>query len=112
MRFGSTTARSEALFEKVENSSILVRITQVRSRGAKLRGDEGINLPESNPSPSGHDIKRLENLPFVVEHADVVEISFANTKWHSFLRGPAYLYFVLFALVSVVPQVRIPYKTY
>jgi pyruvate kinase len=33
--------------EKVENSRILVRITQVRSRGAKLRGDKGINLPES-----------------------------------------------------------------
>jgi pyruvate kinase len=65
--------------EKVENSRILVRITQVRSRGAKLRGDKGINLPESALRLAAMTSKDLEDLTFVAQHADVVELSFANT---------------------------------
>jgi pyruvate kinase len=65
--------------EKVEASRILVRITQTRARGAKLRADKGINLPESHLSLAALTSEDLANLPFVAEHADVVELSFANS---------------------------------
>ncbi len=64
--------------EKIENDHLLVRITQTRVGGAKLRADKGINLPESSlrlPALSAQDI---EDLAFVVQHADIVELSFAN----------------------------------
>jgi len=65
--------------EQVENSRVLVRITQVRSQGAKLRGDKGINLPESALRLPAMTSKDLEDLTFVAQHADIVELSFANT---------------------------------
>jgi pyruvate kinase len=55
--------------EKVENSRVLVRITQVRLRGEKLRGDKGINLPESALRLAPMTPKDLEDLSFVVQHA-------------------------------------------
>ena len=65
--------------EMVEKTRALVRITQVRLRGEKLRGDKGINLPDSALRLAAMTAKDLEDLPFVAEHADVVELSFANT---------------------------------
>jgi pyruvate kinase len=65
--------------EKVEVSRVLIRITQARLEGEKLRGDKGINLPESALRLAAMTSKDLEDLSFVAEHADVVELSFANT---------------------------------
>ena len=65
--------------EKVENTQVLVRITQVRLQGEKLRGDKGINLPDSDLRLAAMTAKDLEDLSFVAQHADVVELSFANT---------------------------------
>jgi pyruvate kinase len=64
--------------EKVGDNQVLVRITHARSRGSKLRADKGINLPESDLGLAALTAKDLEDLPFVAEHADVVELSFAN----------------------------------
>jgi pyruvate kinase len=64
--------------EKVEAGRVLVRITHTRARGAKLRADKGINLPESHLHLAALTSADLANLPFVAEHADVVELSFAN----------------------------------
>ncbi len=64
--------------EKVEDSRVLVRITQAPLQGEKLRGDKGINLPESALRLAAMTAKDLEDLSFVAQHADVVELSFAN----------------------------------
>lgn len=64
--------------EKVEAERVLVRITRTRLRGEKLRADKGINLPESNLRLPALTAKDIEDLTFVAEHADVVELSFAN----------------------------------
>ncbi|MCA9014283.1 MAG: hypothetical protein KDA77_03020 [Planctomycetaceae bacterium] len=66
------------VIEKVESTRVLVRITQARLSGAKLRADKGINLPESNLSLNALTAQDLADLSFVVRHADVVEMSFAN----------------------------------
>lgn len=65
--------------EKVEDARVHVRISQARFRGERLRGDKGINLPESALRLAAMTIKDLADLEFVAEHADLVELSFANT---------------------------------
>ncbi len=67
------------LIEKVEDRQILVRITQVRFGGARLRANKGINLPESTLRLAALTAKDLEDLAFAAQHADVVELSFANS---------------------------------
>lgn len=65
--------------DRVEGDRIFVRITRTRPGGEKLRADKGINLPESRLVLSALTSKDLEDLRFVSLHADVVELSFANT---------------------------------
>jgi pyruvate kinase len=65
--------------EKIEAGQVLVRITHARMKGAKLRADRGINLPESRLRLPALTAKDVEDLGFVARHADVVELSFANT---------------------------------
>lgn len=65
--------------EKVEPSRVFVRINHARLRGAKLRGDKGINVPDSDLRLAALTAKDLEDLPFVTQHADVVELSFPST---------------------------------
>jgi pyruvate kinase len=65
--------------EKVEDTRVHVRVNQARLQGEKLQGDKGINLPESDLRLAAMNAKDLEDLAFVAKHADVVELSFANT---------------------------------
>lgn len=66
------------LMEQVEADRIVIRITHARLRGEKLRADKGINLPDSNLRLAAMTAKDLEDLSFVAQHADVIELSFAN----------------------------------
>ncbi len=67
------------VIENVEHARALVRITHASAAGERLRGNKGINLPESTLRLPALTPDDLENLPFVAEHADVVELSFANS---------------------------------
>src|SRR5262249_12324448 len=67
------------VIERVESDRVLVRITHARPGGEKLRADKGINLPESDLHLPALTDKDLADLHFVAEHADVVELSFANS---------------------------------
>jgi pyruvate kinase len=65
--------------EKSNRAGLHVRITRARQRGEKLRADKGINLPDSPlrlPALTGQD---RDDLRFIVEHADMVAMSFANS---------------------------------
>ena len=66
------------VIEEVQSECALVRITQTRLRGEKLRAAKGINLPDSNLRLPALTAEDLEDLSFVAQHADVVELSFAN----------------------------------
>jgi pyruvate kinase len=64
--------------EKVHAQYLVVRITQAREKGERLRSDKGINLPDSHlrlPALTEKDIRDLE---FVVRHADAVNYSFVR----------------------------------
>ena len=56
----------------------VVEITYAREMGAKLKADKGINLPETKWHISGLTEKDKNDLKFVAEHADVVNMSFVN----------------------------------
>ncbi len=66
------------IIERTEPEQVLVRITQAQPNGDKLRGEKGINLPESNLHIKALTEQDLEDLKFVVAHADMVGLSFAN----------------------------------
>jgi len=64
----------------VSADEILVEITHAKTQGSKLKADKGINLPLSNLNISGLTEKDKEDLKFVAEHADAVNLSFVNSK--------------------------------
>jgi len=65
--------------EHVGASAVTVRITHAPAKGYRLRADKGINLPESHLRLSALTDKDRDDLRFVAAHADVVELSFANS---------------------------------
>lgn len=67
------------VIEKVEQARVLVRITQDHVNTLKLRADKGINLPESDLRLAALTAKDIEDLSFASRHADIIELSFANS---------------------------------
>lgn len=65
--------------ERADTSGLSIRIIHARPRGEKLRGEKGINLPDSRLQLPALTAKDLEDLRFVVQHADMVGLSFANS---------------------------------
>jgi pyruvate kinase len=70
----------EGIIEQASEDEIKVRIVHAKDGGAKLRADKGINLPVSNLKVSGLTSKDKEDVQFVARHADVVNLSFVNTR--------------------------------
>jgi pyruvate kinase len=56
-----------------------VRISQASPAGSKLRAEKGINLPDSDLRLAAIGPEDEQILPFVVAHADLVELSFAQS---------------------------------
>jgi pyruvate kinase len=67
------------VIESIEPDRATVKINRARECGEKLRGDKGINLPDSVLRLSAVTAKDLEHLEFAVRHADMVSLSFANS---------------------------------
>ncbi|WP_303309836.1 pyruvate kinase [Hymenobacter sp. BT730] len=66
------------IVEQVEPGTLHVRITQARMQGEKLRNDKSINLPDSQLPLAALTAKDVQDLSFVVQHADMVALSFVN----------------------------------
>jgi pyruvate kinase len=67
-----------SIITEVRSDEIVVEITHAAPGGAKLRARKGINLPDSQIGLFGLTEKDRGDLPFVVEHADGVNVSFVN----------------------------------
>jgi len=67
------------IIERIDQDHVDVRITHARPGGDTLRPDKGINLPESRLALSSLTARDIDDLRFVSRHADVVELSFANS---------------------------------
>ena len=66
------------MVRQVGAEQITVEITQTRAGGARLAAGKGINLPDTNLRLSALTAKDLEDLDFVVRHADLVGYSFVR----------------------------------
>ena len=71
--------RIGGIIQALEADRVIVKIDHARARGEKLRSDKGINLPESRLRLSALTAKDIEDLEFVVRHADLVSLSFVNS---------------------------------
>ena len=67
------------IVQRVDASGLLVRVLHARARGEKLRGDKGINLPDTDLHLSALTVKDRDDLRFAVDHADIVGLSFVNS---------------------------------
>lgn len=67
------------VIEQVEPTRAFIRITHARMEGERLRSNKGINLPDSHLRLASLTPQDLEALLFAAEHADVIEMSFANS---------------------------------
>jgi pyruvate kinase len=66
------------IIERSSPDSIEIRIVQARLAGEKLQADKGINLPDSHLRLPALTEKDIEDLAFVVKHADIVGMSFVQ----------------------------------
>ncbi|WP_033317025.1 pyruvate kinase [Pontibacter roseus] len=68
----------EGIILEVNENSLLIKITQAKETGSKLRSDKGINLPESKLHLESLTQQDRQHLAFVAKHADAVSLSFVN----------------------------------
>jgi pyruvate kinase len=66
------------VIREVRDGEVTVEITGAKPGGSILRGDKGINLPESTLRIAGLTAKDKEDLRFIAAHADGVSASFVN----------------------------------
>jgi pyruvate kinase len=64
--------------ESCSATELKVRITGAKPTGSRLRGNKGINFPGTHLDLAGITLKDREDLPFIVEHADAVALSFVR----------------------------------
>lgn len=70
--------RIEGVIRSVSQNKIGVEITHAREGGEKLLANKGINLPDSRLGLSGLTEQDITDLEFVVQHADMVGLSFVR----------------------------------
>jgi len=66
------------IIKQATGSEATIKITHAAPAGAKLRGNKGINLPDSTLSIASLTPKDLEDLKVAAEHADIVGMSFVR----------------------------------
>lgn len=64
--------------ESVDGSELSIRITDTDPQGARLRGEKGINLPESRLDIPALTATDIEDLTSIVDHVDIVGMSFVR----------------------------------
>ena len=70
--------RIGGVIRSVSKNKMVVEITQAREGGEKLLANKGINLPDSRLELDGLTAQDIEHLKFVVQHADMVGLSFVR----------------------------------
>jgi len=70
--------RIGCVVRSVEPDHAELEVTHARAAGEKLRGDKGINLPQTDVRLPALTEKDCEDLEFVARHADAVLLSFVH----------------------------------
>ena len=72
--------RIGGIIRSVDDNKMVIEITQARQGGEKLLANKGINLPDSRLELSGLTVLDIEHLEFIVQHADMVGLSFVRNS--------------------------------
>jgi pyruvate kinase len=64
----------------VSETEMRIKINFAKSGGAILKADKGVNFPDSDLGIGGLTQKDKIDLEFVIQHADVINMSFVNGK--------------------------------
>lgn len=77
-RISLNDGKISGIVRSIDDDQIEIEITKARPSGSKLRGDRGINFPDSDIRLPG--LTRLDRatLEFIVENADAVGLSFVR----------------------------------
>ena len=70
--------RIGGVIRSVSKNKMVVEITQASEGGEKLLAIKGINLPDSRLELDGLTAQDIEHLEFIVQHADMVGLSFVR----------------------------------
>ncbi|WP_372745296.1 pyruvate kinase [Lutibacter sp.] len=70
----------EGVVDEIHPDYLLIKITNAKTTGGKLRADKGINLPDSDLGISGLTEKDKKDVQFIAKYADAVNFSFVNNK--------------------------------
>ncbi len=68
------------IIKEVEPGAIRIEITQAKAKGDRLLADKGINLPDTRIKLPAMTAKDIEDLKFIVRHADLVGMSFVRSE--------------------------------
>jgi pyruvate kinase len=68
-----------AIVEAITEKGVLLRVTEAKADGVRIKSDKGINFPEAELQLSCLTQKELTDLDFVCLHADLVGFSFVET---------------------------------
>lgn len=68
-----------AVAESSSKNEVVLRIERARESGTRLRGEKGINLPDTALGIPAITEKDYEDLKFVLSHADIVGASFVHS---------------------------------
>nr|WP_245192923.1 pyruvate kinase [Kocuria sp. JC486] len=63
----------------VDPDRMVVEVTRCRPGGVKLKAEKGLKFPDTSLRLSALSPQDRENLPFVAEHADILQLSFARS---------------------------------
>jgi pyruvate kinase len=66
------------IVRKCFQDRLVIEITQARPKGERLRGEKGINVPDTTLKTPALTVKDLSDLAFAVRHADLVGLSFVQ----------------------------------
>ncbi len=67
------------VIESKMDDALVLRVTDVSTKGSKLKAEKGINFPDTELKLSPLTPKDIEDLDYVVEHADAIGYSFVQT---------------------------------
>jgi pyruvate kinase len=68
----------EGIVESASDEELIITITHAKELGSRLRGNRGINIPNSDIQFRGLTDADRNNLSFIVRHADAVSLSFIS----------------------------------
>jgi pyruvate kinase len=71
--------RIGAVVEKNIREGLVIRVTEAREKGEKFRAEMALNFPQADLNISPLTAQDLEDLDFIVQHADFIGYSFVET---------------------------------